>query len=124
MELTTREAMLDSSVGKNPAFFHLPKERTGRMNTAQQSIGPIIVFTDGAAKGNPGPGGWAAVTVMPGGRVQELGGGSPHTTNNRMELTGPIEALAHLKATAGRVAVYTDSTYVIRGISEWIPNWQ
>ncbi|HET9131660.1 MAG TPA: RNase H family protein, partial [Terriglobia bacterium] len=70
------------------------------------------------------PGGWAAVIVIPEGRVQEFGGGSPHTTNNRMELTGPIEALAHLKATTGRVAIYTDSTYVIRGISEWIPNWQ
>jgi ribonuclease HI len=94
------------------------------MNSAQQSSGPIIVFTDGAAKGNPGPGGWAAVIVMPGGRVREFGGGSPHTTNNRMELTGPIEALAHLNETTGHVAVYTDSTYVIRGISEWIPNWQ
>ena len=94
------------------------------MTTARQSIGMIIVFTDGAAKGNPGPGGWAAVIVMPGDRVREFGGGSPHTTNNRMELTGPIEALAHLKTTTGRIAVYTDSTYVIRGISEWLPNWQ
>ena len=94
------------------------------MNTAQQSSRPILVFTDGAAKGNPGPGGWAAVIVMPGGWVREFGGGSPHTTNNRMELSGPIEALAHLKATPGRLAVYTDSTYVIRGISEWITNWQ
>jgi ribonuclease HI len=94
------------------------------MNTAQKSNGPIIVFTDGAAKGNPGPGGWAAVIVMPGDRVREFGGGSPHTTNNRMELMGPIEALAHLKSTTGPVAVYTDSTYVIRGISEWIPGWQ
>jgi ribonuclease HI len=94
------------------------------MSTAQQNPGPIIVFTDGAAKGNPGPGGWAAVIVMPGDRIRELGGGSPHTTNNRMELTGPIEALAQLKPTTGRVAVYTDSTYVIRGISEWVPSWQ
>src|SRR3954469_912777 len=94
------------------------------MNTAQQSTSRIIVFTDGAAKGNPGPGGWAAVMVTPAGRVQEIGGGSPHTTNNRMELTGPIEALAHLQSTTGRIAVYTDSSYVIRGISEWIPSWQ
>lgn len=85
---------------------------------------PTIVFTDGAAKGNPGPGGWAAIVVTPVGRVRELGGGSRHTTNNRMELTGPIEALSYLKQSAGRVAVYTDSTYVIRGIREWIPNWQ
>lgn len=82
-----------------------------------------MVFTDGAAKGNPGPGGWAAVIVTPG-RVRELGGGTGHTTNNRMELTGPIEALAHLKRTPGSIALYTDSTYVIRGISEWIHNWE
>jgi len=84
----------------------------------------IVVFTDGAAKGNPGPGGWAAIVVAPGGRVRELGGGSRHTTNNRMELTGPIEALSYLKQSSGRVAIYTDSTYVIRGIREWIPGWQ
>lgn len=85
---------------------------------------PIIVFTDGAAKGNPGPGGWAAIIAIPGGRVRELGGGSRHTTNNQMELRGPIEALSHLQGTPGRTALYTDSTYVIRGITEWIPNWQ
>src|SRR5574342_320518 len=94
------------------------------MKSAEPSMRPIVVFTDGAAKGNPGPGGWAAVIVMPGGRVRELGGGTRHTTNNRMELTGPIEALTHLKETRGSVALYTDSTYVIRGIREWIPNWQ
>ena len=88
-----------------------------------ESPRPIIVFTDGAAKGNPGPGGWAAVLVTPGGRVRELGGGTRHTTNNRMELTGPIEALAVLKSVPGNVSIHTDSTYVIRGISEWIPNW-
>jgi ribonuclease HI len=84
----------------------------------------IVVFTDGAAKGNPGPGGWAAVIVTPAGRVREFGGGFRHTTNNRMELTAPIEALTHLKATPGKVALYTDSTYVIRGIREWIHNWE
>jgi ribonuclease HI len=94
------------------------------MNSSDQSTGSIVVFTDGAAKGNPGPGGWAAVIVGPEGHVREFGGGSPHTTNNRMELTGPIEALIHLRTTTGPVAVYTDSTYVIRGISEWIPSWQ
>lgn len=94
------------------------------METIQRSNKPTVVFTDGAAKGNPGPGGWGAIIVAPGGRVRELGGGSPHTTNNRMELTGPIEALSCLKQTPGRVAVYTDSTYVIRGIREWIPSWQ
>lgn len=90
----------------------------------EKSPRPIIVFTDGAAKGNPGPGGWAAIVVTTAGRVRELGGGSRHTTNNQMELRGPIEALSHLRGTPGRVALYTDSTYVIRGITEWIPNWQ
>lgn len=85
---------------------------------------PIVVFTDGAAKGNPGPGGWGAVIVTPDERVRELGGGAPHTTNNRMELIGPIETLHHLRSTPGRVALYTDSTYVIRGIREWIWAWR
>lgn len=85
---------------------------------------PIVVFTDGAAKGNPGPGGWGVVIVTPDDRVRELGGGTPHTTNNRMELTGPIEALRHLQETPGPIALHTDSTYVIRGIREWIWAWR
>jgi len=94
------------------------------MTNVHPSGKPIIVFTDGAAKGNPGPGGWGAIIVMPKGWVREFGGGLPHTTNNRMELTGPIEALTHLETTPGGIVVYTDSTYVIRGISEWIVSWQ
>lgn len=85
---------------------------------------PIIVFTDGAAKGNPGPGGWGAVVVTPDRRVAELGGGSPHTTNNRMELSGAIAALEHVAAEPGRVAVYTDSTYLIHGITQWVWAWR
>ena len=85
---------------------------------------PIVVFTDGAAKGNPGPGGWGAIIVTPDGHVRELGGGAAHTTNNQMELTAPIEALTHLQRTPGAVAIYTDSTYVIRGIREWIWAWR
>jgi ribonuclease HI len=85
---------------------------------------PTVVFADGAAKGNPGPGGWGAIVVTPDGRVTELGGGAPHTTNNRMELTAAIEALRHVGTAAGPVAVHTDSTYVIRGIREWIHAWR
>lgn len=85
---------------------------------------PSIVFTDGAAKGNPGPGGWGAIIVTPDDRVRELGGGAPHTTNNRMELTGPIEVLRHLQNTPAAIALHTDSTYVIRGIREWIWAWR
>jgi ribonuclease HI len=85
---------------------------------------PIIVFTDGAAKGNPGPGGWGVIIVTPDGQVTELGGGSGHTTNNQMELSGPIAALARLRATPGAIAVYTDSSYVIQGIRDWIWSWR
>jgi len=85
---------------------------------------PIIVFTDGAAKGNPGPGGWGAVVVVPDQRVTELGGGSPHTTNNKMELSGAIAALRHVEGQPGPVAIYTDSTYVIQGITQWVWGWR
>lgn len=85
---------------------------------------PIVVFTDGAAKGNPGPGGWGVVYVTPDGHVTELGGGADHTTNNKMELTGAIEALAALEDASGKLAVYTDSTYVIQGITAWVWGWR
>ena len=84
----------------------------------------IIVFTDGAAKGNPGPGGWGAIVVTPDQHVTELGGGSPHTTNNRMELGGAIAALQHVANQPGRVAIYTDSTYLIQGITQWVWGWR
>jgi ribonuclease HI len=85
---------------------------------------PLLVFTDGAAKGNPGPGGWGAIVVTPDHRVTELGGGAPHTTNNRMELSGAIAALQHLATQPGPVAIYTDSTYLIQGITQWIWGWR
>jgi ribonuclease HI len=83
-----------------------------------------VVFSDGAAKGNPGPGGWGVIIATQQGEVIELGGSTPHTTNNRMEMTAVIEALAHVREMPGPVNVYTDSTYVIRGIKEWIHNWR
>ena len=76
----------------------------------------IVVFIDGAAKGNPGPGGWGVILATPDGHVTELGGGAAATTNNRMELTGAIQALTHLRSIVGPVSIYTDSTYVIQGI--------
>ena len=88
-------------------------------------ISPIVVFTDGAAKGNPGPGGWGAIVVTPAGEVRELGGrAAAATTTNKMELTGAIEALAALRAVPGLVAIYTDSTYLIQGIRGWIFGWR
>ena len=86
---------------------------------------PIVVFTDGAAKGNPGPGGWGAIIVTADGNVTELGNRAAETTtNNRMELTGAIMALSHLRDVPGTLAIYTDSTYVIQGIRSWIFGWR
>jgi ribonuclease HI len=82
----------------------------------------IDIFTDGACRGNPGPGGWGAI-LRSGGREKELWGGEDGTTNNRMELTAVIRALEALKQPS-RVRVYTDSQYVQKGISEWIHSWK
>ena len=83
---------------------------------------PVVVYTDGACKGNPGPGGWGALLRW-GDHEKELFGGEAQTTNNRMELTAVIEALAALKQRC-QVAVYTDSAYVKNGITTWIHNWK
>jgi len=80
------------------------------------------VYTDGACKGNPGRGGWGA-WLSSGGHEKELFGGEALTTNNRMELTAVIEALASLKRTCD-VILYTDSEYVRKGITEWIHGWK
>ena len=82
----------------------------------------IELFTDGACKGNPGPGGWGALLRM-GGRERELFGGEPHTTNNRMEMLAVIRGLQALTRPC-RVVVHTDSQYVQKGISEWIRGWK
>jgi ribonuclease HI len=83
---------------------------------------PVVVYTDGACKGNPGPGGWGALLRWDG-HEKELFGGEALTTNNRMELTAVIQALASLKQHC-RVAIYTDSEYVKNGITTWIHNWK
>ncbi|MEL7045178.1 MAG: ribonuclease HI [Pseudomonadota bacterium] len=82
----------------------------------------VELFTDGACRGNPGPGGWGALLRM-GRHERELYGGEASTTNNRMELQAAIEGLAALK-TSCRVVLTTDSTYVMKGITEWIENWK
>ena len=82
----------------------------------------VEIFTDGACKGNPGPGGWGAVLRM-GQHERELAGHEGHTTNNRMELTAVIRALDALKEPC-HVALHTDSRYVIDGITKWIFGWQ
>jgi len=82
----------------------------------------VAIYTDGACKGNPGPGGWGALLRYRG-RERELYGGEPATTNNRMELTAVIRALETLKRRSD-VAIYTDSQYVKNGIETWIHAWK
>ena len=83
---------------------------------------PVEIFTDGACRGNPGPGGWGAV-LRSGGHEKMLCGRSDDTTNNRMELTAAIEALEALRRPC-RVRLSTDSTYLKNGITRWIPAWK
>lgn len=83
----------------------------------------VIIHTDGACKGNPGPGGWGAVLQAGGGHEKELWGGEANTTNNRMELTAAIMALEALKRPC-RVDLHTDSKYVMQGVTEWIHGWK
>lgn len=89
----------------------------------------VTIYTDGAAKGNPGSAGWAAVFIVQANKKEEIfeiGGASEHATNNQMELTAPIEALKYLKKKNLNLAIefFSDSKYVILGITEWIFNWQ
>ena len=82
----------------------------------------IQIYTDGACRGNPGPGGWGALLKF-GSKEKQLYGGESLTTNNRMELRAVIEALSALKRPCN-VSVTSDSTYVLKGINEWLPNWK
>lgn len=85
----------------------------------------VILYTDGACSGNPGPGGWAAILKHPdSGAVKELSGGEPDTTNNRMELMAVIEGLRSLKeGKRWRVLLVSDSEYVLKGLTVWIKGW-
>jgi ribonuclease HI len=80
------------------------------------------MFTDGACRGNPGPGGWAALLVF-GSERKEVSGSEAATTNNRMELSAAIGGLGALKRRCA-VKLYTDSKYVLQGVTEWLPNWK
>jgi len=84
--------------------------------------GVVEIYTDGACRGNPGPGGWAAL-LRTGLHEKEIHGAEPHTTNNRMELTAVIRALEALRRSV-EARVYTDSEYVRRGITEWLASWK
>jgi len=85
-------------------------------------VSKVEIYTDGACRGNPGPGGWGAV-LMYGDKRKEIFGGDANTTNNRMELMAAIQALSALTREC-ELTLYTDSQYVRKGITEWIDNWK
>ncbi|MEX0724656.1 MAG: ribonuclease HI [Planctomycetaceae bacterium] len=92
--------------------------------TGQESLPQVQLFTDGACRGNPGPGGWAYILKHPASGHEKEGFGSlPKTTNNQMELMAVIQGLEALKRKSD-VEIITDSTYVAKGLTEWMPNWK
>jgi ribonuclease HI len=82
----------------------------------------VVIYTDGACSGNPGPGGWGSVLLYNGHR-REISGGEKETTNNRMEMMAVIRSLETLKRPC-RIQLHTDSTYVMKGMTEWLANWK
>jgi ribonuclease HI len=82
----------------------------------------VVIYTDGACRGNPGPGGWGAL-LRYNGREKSLCGGERETTNNRMEMMGAISALETLREPC-EVTLFTDSSYVLKGLTEWLPGWK
>jgi ribonuclease HI len=103
------------------AGMHEDSQRPGNSTPTQKQV---QLFTDGACSGNPGPGGWAFILFDPvSGKELEDSGGDPETTNNRMELMAVIEGLGKLKRPTA-VTVLTDSVYVGKGMTEWLPKWK
>ncbi|MBX2848415.1 MAG: ribonuclease HI, partial [Acidiferrobacterales bacterium] len=95
---------------------------TKSSNSKNSNPRKVEIYTDGACRGNPGPGGWGALLLY-GDEKKEIYGGEDNTTNNRMELMAAIEALTALKRGCD-LTLYTDSQYVRKGITEWIENWK
>ena len=101
----------------------MPRAPKAPSDTSAAAAGAgVVIYTDGACSGNPGPGGWGAILIA-GAHRKELSGGEGLTTNNRMELMGAIAALEALKRPCS-VALYTDSAYVKNGITSWIHGWK
>lgn len=88
-----------------------------------KALTPVVVYTDGACKGNPGPGGWGVLLRAANGQEKALSGGELQTTNNRMEMMAVIQALSALRRPCA-VRMYVDSQYVLKGIQEWLPGWK
>ncbi|MSU56160.1 MAG: ribonuclease HI [Candidatus Taylorbacteria bacterium] len=87
------------------------------------SLESVTIFTDGSSRGNPGPGGFGAVVITDG-KVTEVGGREEHTTNNRMEIQAAISALSSIQNSKFHILIYSDSSYVINGITKWVFGWQ
>jgi ribonuclease HI len=87
------------------------------------SLNEVVIYTDGACKGNPGPGGWGVLLRSPDGTEKEMFGGELETTNNRMEMMAVIQALQVLKRPCA-VTLHLDSQYVLKGITEWLAGWK
>lgn len=102
--------------------YALTIKKIKRVRDILTSVKDIFVCTDGAAKGNPGPGGFGAIVVR-GNEVVEIGGGKKHTTNNEMELRAVVEALTFVGKTKKSILLYTDSKYVVEGATKWISGW-
>ncbi|MCB9229751.1 MAG: ribonuclease HI [Deltaproteobacteria bacterium] len=83
----------------------------------------IVIYTDGACKGNPGPGGWGLILVSPDGQIRERGQHVPDTTNNRMEMQAVLEGLRLAKGQSAPVVILTDSSYLINGMTRWVHGW-
>jgi ribonuclease HI len=84
----------------------------------------VTIFTDGSSRNNPGPGGWAAITIENfSAAITELGGGEKETTNNRMELMAAVKGISHTAKNSSAI-IYTDSSYVINGITKWVKDWK
>lgn len=123
VRLEVREATqrIGLDVGRRQA--PLPAQGAARGQASVSSHQPVIVYSDGACLGNPGPGGWAARLKFSDGHIMELGGAAAETTNNRMEMTAAIEALKRLRDCPAVIMV-TDSEYLRKGITQWIHGWK
>lgn len=120
---TIRRLLPDGAQQERPGrTAKTTKNKHSREKVASQLQQTIAIFTDGACAGNPGPGGWGAI-IRTANQEQEMSGGEPRTTNNKMELTAAIEALKNLSSPS-HVILTTDSQYVRKGITEWIKRWK
>jgi len=102
----------------------VPRRKTEKSLEPKSLDGALVIYTDGACSGNPGPGGWGVI-MYHGRRQKEMCGGEKATTNNRMEMMAAIKAIEAIKpGFSGPIVLFTDSTYVLKGITEWVHGWK